>query len=119
MMRSSCTFAIFIALLVGASPLFACLPDSAMTQAEMECCKKMAGNCDMGGGKHKCCDMTVRHSTPATAIAKSSSHHDLTLSVVSRLGESIAFLPQIVERIQSASIQTSSSPPGPPTVLRI
>src|ERR1043166_3033867 len=113
------TIAIFVSLLVGASPLLACLPNSAMTPAEMECCKKMAGNCDMDRGNHKCCDVTLSHSAPMAAITHSSSHHALFLFVVSRVDESAALLPQLVQRIYPVPFRASSSPPGSPTILRI
>jgi hypothetical protein len=61
-------FAFALAFLWLSAPLLACLPNSSMTPAEMECCQKMAGNCDMGGGNHKCCDSTVNQSAPAAAL---------------------------------------------------
>src|SRR6266851_8380552 len=54
-----------LAFVFGALPVMACvLPDGAMTPAERECCKKMAGQCgDMGMSKsHPCCQVTA---TPA------------------------------------------------------
>src|ERR1700693_2021228 len=51
-----------LAVLLAAAPLLSCLPTPSMTDAEMACCKKMAGNCDMGTGNHSCCNTTV--STP-------------------------------------------------------
>jgi hypothetical protein len=38
-----------------AIPALACLPNLQMTAAEMACCKKMAGDCNMGTGQHPCC----------------------------------------------------------------
>jgi len=117
--KLSRTVAILVVLLAGASPLLACLPNSAMTSAEVECCKKMAGNCDMGGGNHKCCDMTVNHSAPTATIAQSSLHHTFVPRVFSAADKDMAVLPPLVERICLPSIRTSWSPPGSPTVLRI
>jgi hypothetical protein len=54
-----------LALMLAALPVAACvLPGAAMTSAERECCKKMAGQCgDMGMAKsHPCCKVTA---TPA------------------------------------------------------
>jgi len=110
---------LFVALLVAVAPLLACLPNSAMTSAEMECCKKMAGNCDMGGGNHKCCDMTVNHSAPTAAIAQSSTPHLLAPCLLSRVAETETVLPEFAETIHSSFIRIASSPPSPPTVLRI
>lgn len=119
MVKLSRTIVIFVALLVGASPLLACLPTSAMTPAEMECCKKMAGNCDMGGGNHKCCDVTVNHSAATAAITQSSSHRTFIPCELSGVKAADALLPQLIERIHPSFIRTSSSPPGSPAILRI
>jgi hypothetical protein len=54
-----------LAVLFAALPVMACVvPKAAMTAAERECCKKMAGQCgDMGMAKsHPCCQVTA---TPA------------------------------------------------------
>jgi hypothetical protein len=51
-----------LALILVALPVAACvLPGAAMTSAERECCKKMAGQCgDMGMAKsHPCCKVTA------------------------------------------------------------
>ncbi len=73
-------FAVFaLAVLFATLPVMACvLPDGAMTPAERECCKKMAGQCgDMGMTKsHPCCQVTA---TPADfhalKTASSQLHH--------------------------------------------
>lgn len=52
-----------------ATPVLACVPTSAMTDDEMGCCKKMAGNCDMGAGNHSCCKNTMNRAPSVTAIA--------------------------------------------------
>jgi len=68
-----------LAVLFATLPVMACvLPDAAMTPAERECCKKMAGQCgDMGMAKsHPCCQVTA---TPADfhalKTASSQTHH--------------------------------------------
>ena|SRR5437660_5431451 len=68
-----------LAVLFATLPVMACvLPDAAMTPAERECCKKMAGQCgDMGMAKsHPCCRVTA---TPgdfhALKTASSQLHH--------------------------------------------
>ena len=67
-----------LAFLFGALPVMACVvPNGAMTPAERECCKKMAGQCgDMGMAKsHPCCQVTA---TPADfhALKTASSQLD-------------------------------------------
>src|SRR5712671_3773789 len=68
-----------LALMLAALPVAACvLPGAAMTSAERECCKRMAGQCgDMGMAKsHPCCKVTA---TPADFHALKSAasqvHH--------------------------------------------
>ena len=111
--------ALFVSLLIVASPLLACLPNSGMTTVEMECCQKMAGNCDMGGGNHKCCDATVNHSAPTAVITQSSAHHSFVLCALSDVNETAELVPQFVEQIHPASVLTVYSRPASPTVLRI
>jgi hypothetical protein len=48
-----------------AVPALECLPKVTMTQAEMACCKKMAGDCHMGAGEHSCCKTKAERATPA------------------------------------------------------
>jgi len=68
-----------LAVLFAGLPVMACVvPNAAMTAAERECCKKMAGQCgDMGMAKsHPCCQVTA---TPADfhalKTASSQLHH--------------------------------------------
>jgi hypothetical protein len=68
-----------LTVLFAALPVMACaLPNAAMTPAERDCCKKMAGQCgDMGMAEsHPCCQVTA---TPADlhALKKAPSqlHH--------------------------------------------
>jgi hypothetical protein len=90
-----------------ASPLLACLPNPSMTPAEMECCKKMAGNCDMGGGNHKCCDTTANHSaSPAAVVQSSPSHLQFFAALVSPM-QIDAVVPQLVERSVFSVFPTS------------
>jgi len=44
----------------------------------------MAGNCEIGGGNHRCCNVTVNHSAPVAAIAHSADTH--TRAVTWRVG---------------------------------
>src|SRR5215813_14048411 len=72
----------FLAWLLAATPSLACLPNSLMTPNEMECCKKMAGNCEMGGGNHKCCGTTVNHANPAAVTVHDVFQQDFDVTVV-------------------------------------
>jgi hypothetical protein len=68
-----------LTVLFAALPVVACaMPNSAMTAAERECCKKMAGQCgDMGMTKsHPCCQQTSTSSDfDALKTASSQDHH--------------------------------------------
>lgn len=100
------------------SPLLACLPTPSMTPAEMDCCKKMAGHCDMGGGNHKCCDTTVNHAAPSKAIVRHLDSHvpALSTSPVQRVN---ALLPRSTTELVFYPVAPSPSPPGFASVLRI
>jgi hypothetical protein len=65
------SISLLIAFLWLAAPVLACVPTAAMTDAEMACCKKMAGNCDMGTGNHSCCQNTMNRAPSVAAIAQS------------------------------------------------
>ena len=56
-----------VCLWIG-SPALACLPSPQMTHSEMECCKKMAGDCHMGTGQHPCCK-TVSNASNTRRVA--------------------------------------------------
>lgn len=68
-----------LAFVFGALPVMACVvPNGAMTPAERECCKKMAGQCgDMGMAKsHPCCQVTATPSDfHALKTASSQLNH--------------------------------------------
>jgi hypothetical protein len=102
-----------------ASPLFACLPNSSMTPAEMECCKKMAGHCDMGGGNHKCCDTTVNRPAPSAMLAHNSSASDFSLAIVAWTDWFVLFEVPPHPSFGQSSASISPSPPGFLVSLRI
>ena len=107
-----------LTMLLNTASLLICIPTPAMSDAEMECCKKMAGNCDMGGGDHKCCDTTLNHSAPTTAVLRDTTPtvalHTVDANVCIeispvRIGEAREFIP----------VALSGSPPGFSAILRI
>ena len=106
----------FLAGLLAASLSLACLPNSSMTPAEMECCKRMAGNCDMGNGDHKCCTTTINRANPTAATVHNIFQHDFDVIVVEwvNLAE---VAPSATASFSLTAI--SPSPPGATTVLRI
>jgi hypothetical protein len=89
-----------------------------MTDAEMACCKKMAGNCDMGPGNHSCCKTTV--STPQLmAIAQNPELHqpDGLVAVPTIFADAETCLTSEAVRVVPSPIPIS--PPGSQTILRI
>src|ERR1700681_1673219 len=115
-----------LTVLFAALPVMACaLPNAAMTAAERDCCKKMAGQCgDMGMEKsHPCCQVTA---TPADfhALKTASSQLDHVSLVLlhalplTSLSDTYCSLAQL-----SSRVSCTHSPPGleslTTTVLRI
>lgn len=89
-----------------------------MTDAEMACCQKMAGNCDMGTGKHSCCKTTVSVTQSMAAVIQ--RHADTTPVAIA---VSI-FLNEFSARSNSTGVRSylpaiSISPPGSLAILRI
>jgi hypothetical protein len=107
-----------LAVFLVTAPLLACLPTPSMTNAEMACCKKMAGNCDMGTGNHSCCKTSV--STPQlAAIAHNPQVHqpDSLVAVPTIFTDAAVRLTSEVVRVVPSPIPIS--PPGSQSILRI
>jgi hypothetical protein len=89
-----------------------------MTAAEMACCKKMAGDCNMGTEQHPCCK-TVSHAPSSIASVQSISQVHPDFAVVAETA--IVFVPSIPEA-ESAGMCLGLPPPAPPdqnSILRI
>jgi len=101
-----------------ATPALACLPRRQMTQAEMACCKKMAGDCNMGTGNHPCCKTVTTAPSPTASIrAKVQFKSVIAL---------IALVPDFeCDRRTEAKVSfrhiglPPPAPPGPTAMLRI
>jgi hypothetical protein len=105
MMRSS--IALLLAILWLATPVLACVPNEAMTNAEMACCQKMGGDCDMGTGNHACCKDTI-HRAPSVAAAVQNSQTDVPLVAISTGDVS----EEIFVQQNGAGFRLSVCPPG-------
>jgi len=108
-----------LAMLLATASLLTCLPTPAMTDAEMACCKKMAGNCDMDAGNHSCCKTTVSVTQSVAMIVQHQQVHVSPVPVnVSTLftnsNADIAF-----DSIRVTPSPIPISPPGLQTILRI
>jgi len=127
MLRLVQKVAIFaLAVLFAALPVMACVvPNAAMTAAERECCKKMAGQCgDMGMAKsHPCCQVTATPAGFHALKTASSQLHHVSLVLLHALPptaktDAYASLAQ-----WSLRVSCTHSPPGleslNTTILRI
>jgi hypothetical protein len=106
-------------MLLVTAPLLTCLPTPAMTDAEMACCKKMAGNCDMGSGNHSCCKTTANVAQPVAMIVQHQQMHVSPVSVAVSIlcTESNSEIAIDLIRVKLSPIPIS--PPGLQTILRI
>lgn len=79
---------IFVAavLIWVAAPVLACVPRAAMTDAEMACCQKMGGDCDMGAGNHACCKDSM-HRAPGVAVVAQNLQMDVPLVAIAVVAE--------------------------------
>jgi len=104
-----------------AVPVLACLPTHQMTQAEMACCKKMAGDCQMGSAQHPCCKTAPTVNAPVAIIATIepiSQPHPI-VAVVSFF-PSTQFEPNAEGEVAWAYLGLPPpAPPGPNSILRI
>jgi hypothetical protein len=102
-----------------AIPALACLPTQGMTQAEMDCCKKMAGDCQKGAGQHPCCKTTVNRMPTVAKVERDASH--IQPQVAKTVLET-ALLPEPPLSHVSESEKLGLPPPAPPalnSILRI
>jgi hypothetical protein len=109
---------VMMAILWAAGPLLACLPPATMTDAEMACCKNMAGHCDMGSGQHSCCKDTIDRSSSAAVV------QNFTPEMMDATGTTLAsardlLLPNHGEAAVLRQVALEVSPPLSQTILRI
>jgi hypothetical protein len=89
-----------------------------MTDAEMACCKKMAGDCHMGSGQHPCCKSVSSAPTPVASIQPISQVHPDFVALAATLPVRV---PSVSEA-ESEQIGLGLPPPTPPgknSILRI
>jgi hypothetical protein len=99
-------------------PVLACLPTHQMTQAEMACCKKMAGDCQMGSAQHPCCKMAPTVNAPVATVVPIAQFHPIVAVVSFTL--SVQFEPNADGEVTEAHLGLPPpAPPGPNSILRI
>jgi len=117
MLMGQWRFTVVLGLLVVwlAMPALACLPNLKMTDAEMACCKKMAGDCHMGANHHPCCERASNISTPvATVQPVPQVHPDFTLLAVTAISEANS-----TSEIAPAHVRLDIPPPEIPAIASI
>jgi hypothetical protein len=67
------------------TPALSCLAKAGMTEAEMACCKKMAGDCHMGPEHHPCCDMRLNTPPQVATVVKNSHFQPAVVFVMASL----------------------------------
>jgi hypothetical protein len=100
------------------SPALACLPNLQMTPAEMDCCKKMAGDCQMGDAQHPCCTTTPKADSSAASLQPVIDLHPGF--VIVPLTSSFELEAFAKGEVSQASLGLPPpAPPGPNSILRI
>jgi hypothetical protein len=114
--RFICAFLVF---LWASAPVFACLPSATMTDAEMACCRKMAGDCDMGAGNHSCCKNAMNRAEALPAVVLASQAQAPTL-LVKVSGLVVDSSPEDArDNLFVTLLAPPVSPPGSHSILRI
>lgn len=109
----------FMLVLAWTAPTaFACLPNPQMTQSEMACCKKMAGDCHMGTAQHPCCD-TVTNAPQPVASPQPMWQIPPPVAVVA---ENAVVSEPSATQVEALQVGLGLPPPAPPvlhSILRI
>jgi hypothetical protein len=108
-----------LVMLLAIAPLLTCLPSPVMTDAEMACCKKMFGNCDMGVSNHSCCKTAVSVSQSMVVLAQRQQAHvpHVLVAVPILLADAKADFASEDFGVTPSPIPIS--PPGSQSILRI
>jgi len=101
-----------------AIPALACLPNPQMTAAEMACCKKMAGDCQMGIGQHPCCKTIASTPQPVASVQPIAPFHPSVAVVAEIVTAPVPSLAD-AEAIQAGLGLPPPAPPGLHSILRI
>ena len=108
---------VLICLWIG-SPALACLPNAQMTPSEMECRKKMAGDCHMGAGQHPGCKTVSNVPAPIASIHPISQPHP-AFAVTGEIAN-VPLLPRSEAKSERMDLGLPpSAPPGQNSILRI
>ena len=117
---AKCRFIVAVGMLAVwlTIPALACLPTAQMTDAEMACCKKMAGDCQMGTGQHPCCKTVSNVNPPVATIQPVLQIHPF-FATVALIADHEAIPVFGLASPQAHIGLPSPAPPGTDSVLRI
>src|SRR4051812_2253877 len=102
-----------------AMPALACLPTPAMTQAEMACCRKMAGDCQLGSSHHSCCKVEVQRPNNFLKVSSQKVPVPVDSAVVITICLMADDAAERSTQLANSAHSPPESPPNSPTILRI
>ncbi len=102
---------VLAALIWVGAPVLACVPTAAMTDAEMACCKKMGGDCDMGVGNHSCCRHTMNRAPEVADVVKVTQSLQVDVALVA-IATSEPLCREVFTEYDGVSFLEHPSPPG-------
>jgi hypothetical protein len=109
-------------LLVLATPVMACLiPAIAMTAAERDCCKRMAGECYKGMAQsHSCCQtVTVSHHVAAIKSSPVLNEQHPTMLVACKVHPGLTILTMPDFDSPPLAVDIHSPPVSRPVVVSV
>src|SRR5215469_14094447 len=112
---------LLISLLWAATPAIACLiPLRPMTQAEHECCKKMAQQCgsSMMPSSHSCCQGHERE-TAVSPVSTYSPTRPFDVAIVPQISILLTSSPSVSLHVPALEAPPPESSPGCSSILRI
>ena len=110
-----------ITVLWAATPAIACLvPAGAMTQAEHDCCLKMAQECgsSMMPSDHPCC-RGHRHDTAVSPVATYSPTRPFDVAIVPQISILLIARPSVSVHVPALEAPPPESSPGFSAFLRV
>ena len=119
--RTGALIMLAITVLWAATPAIACLvPMHTMTQAEHDCCLKMAQECgsSMMPSSHSCCQVQ-RHDTSVTPVSTYSPTRPFDVAVVPQMAIPLLVNTSNFARMEACETPPPESSPGGSSILRI
>lgn len=119
--RTGALAMLVITVLWAATPAIACLvPMHAMTQAEQDCCLKMAPECGSSSmpSSHSCCQVQ-RHETAVTPVSTYSPTRPFEVAIVPQTAILLGAKSSTFASVPAFDAPPPESSPGCSSILRI